>query len=406
MSPVPFMASCFSAGVASPWVRRSPQNFFTFYLGVQVGCCPLWVVEGPSKTSLFILCFVSASHFVSVLLSFIDPSSSLVFPSSSLPGYPIPPFLRLRYSLYPFFVIPSCLASVVFSSSFSAIYPTSFLPFISPLFSISLVSRFLFRLRYSRYRPSSPVFSPCRYQSCSLSFPYPHPTFRLLFLRSLGYPFLRTRFCLSHVIHLRLLSPFLHLLFPLYFLVILGIGLPIQSPRPVDTSPILHRFFLNFVLSSSSGIPAFHLLSFVSLSSALVLWFNPRQLSLSSSVSACVSILANRSSRLNPSSTFSPSSFLCTTRPLPPSIHPSTSFVASTSCLDCSGFPSPFLWGSCGVPHCRFDSWPFCISPPPIVFATFRAPSPFPVNRLPFVFVFVYVSTASPLSFQFLTRSL
>jgi hypothetical protein len=66
------------------------------------------------------------------------------------------------------------------------------------------------------------------------------------------------------------------------------------------------------------------------------------------------------------------------------------------------------VWGSCGVPHCRFDSWPFCISPPPIVFATFRVPSPFPVNRLPFVFVFafIYVSTVSPLSFQFFTRSL
>ena len=30
MSPVPFMASCFSAGVASPWVRRPPQNFSSF----------------------------------------------------------------------------------------------------------------------------------------------------------------------------------------------------------------------------------------------------------------------------------------------------------------------------------------------------------------------------------------
>ena len=26
--------------LASPWVRRSPQNFSTFYPGVQVGCCP------------------------------------------------------------------------------------------------------------------------------------------------------------------------------------------------------------------------------------------------------------------------------------------------------------------------------------------------------------------------------
>jgi hypothetical protein len=44
------------------------------------------------------------------------------------------------------------------------------------------------------------------------------------------------------------------------------------------------------------------------------------------------------------------------------------------------------------------------------VFATFRAPSSFPVNRLPFVFVLVFVlvnvSTVSPLSFYyFITRS-
>jgi hypothetical protein len=65
--------------------------------------------------------------------------------------------------------------------------------------------------------------------------------------------------------------------------------------------------------------------------------------------------------RLNPSS-FYQSSFRRTTRPLPPSIHPATSFVASTSFLDCLGFPSPFRLGVLAVfPHCRFDSSPFCL---------------------------------------------
>ena len=40
------------------------------------------------------------------------------------------------------------------------------------------------------------------------------------------------------------------------------------------------------------------------------------------------------------------------------------------------------------------------------VFATLRAPSSLPVNRLPVIFVSVYVSTVSPLSFYyFITRS-
>src|SRR5271154_5558360 len=59
----------------------------------------------------------------------------------------------------------------------------------------------------------------------------------------------------------------------------------------------------------------------------LSLWFNPSQLSLSSSVSAFVSILANRSSTAQPVLQVSLYSFLRIAPPLrlPPSIHPSTS---------------------------------------------------------------------------------
>jgi hypothetical protein len=95
------------------------------------------------------------------------------------------------------------------------------------------------------------------------------------------------------------------------------------------------------------GIPAFHLSSFVFLVFECtlrvhILWFNPHQLSLSSA--SAFSILANRLSQLNLSSLYLPS-FLCNKCPLPPSIHPSTLFVASTSFLDCSGFLPPFhLW--------------------------------------------------------------
>jgi hypothetical protein len=39
------------------------------------------------------------------------------------------------------------------------------------------------------------------------------------------------------------------------------------------------------------------------------------------------------------------------------------------------------VWGSCGVPHCRLDSWPFCLGVTSC--RDFRAPSAFPVNRLP-----------------------
>jgi hypothetical protein len=70
------------------------------------------------------------------------------------------------------------------------------------------------------------------------------------------------------------------------------------------TTKIRQNFFVPSAHSSFS-IPVFR----------LSLWFNPRHLSLSS-ISAFVSILANRLSRLNPSS-FYPPSFLRITRPLP-----------------------------------------------------------------------------------------
>jgi hypothetical protein len=100
--------------------------------------------------------------------------------------------LFLRYFRYPL----SSVSSFVFGSH---------------SFSIPLIL-----LRYSRYRPSSPVSSPCRYQSCPPSLPHPHSAFRLFIPSSLGYPLLCTGFRLSPVIILPV-SFLLRLLFPLYF---------------------------------------------------------------------------------------------------------------------------------------------------------------------------------------------
>src|SRR5271155_4079510 len=218
------------------------------------------------------------------------------------------PFLRIRYSRYPLFIIPFCLVSFGFPSLYR------FLVVFLVVFLRNIPNFRLF-LRYFRY-PLSPI---CFLFHFRLSFVFYSPSTSL------------------------------------------GIGLRLPPSRPVDTGPILHRFLLILILPfvlvpSSFGILLFrfppyllpslpshrpsspvsfllrllfrfcHLVFcvpvFESAPSARVLWFNPLcfQLSLSSSVSAFVSIFANRLARLNPSS-FYPPSFLRSARPLPPSIH-------------------------------------------------------------------------------------
>jgi len=147
--------------------------------------------------------------------------------------------------------------------------------------SVSRVFVFLSRLRRlsRRLSPHIPdslrlfqVFRYFRYRVCFLfrfgsrSFPpYPHPTFRLLFLRPLGYPFFCTRFCVSPVIllHLPSLSSFVFYfpstrLFSVSTFVFRLLALSIPVPSFVISSS-------SFILSSSFGIPAFRLSSFVFL---------------------------------------------------------------------------------------------------------------------------------------------
>ena len=202
--------------------------------------------EDPCKTSLSI-----PPHFrlgqslrISPPIGFVDLSSSLVFR------------LVRRYSRYPFFVVPFRLVSfgssslsfsrlvVVFSSSFSTVYSTSF--HLSPLFSVSLassVSSFFFGCRSSSIQHASSLFSVSSfvssllalsipvlssvvsslfsscllrsfYGSTRLSYPYPHRS-RLSFLFSptdyLGStrpPFIHLR---SHALRVLFLHSSFHL---------------------------------------------------------------------------------------------------------------------------------------------------------------------------------------------------
>src|SRR5271156_3039781 len=212
MSPVPFMASCFSLGVQVGCCHAVGSKIpakLPFLPGVQVGCCLPLGLKIPAKLHFLVLCFVSASHFVSVLLSFIDPSSSLFLASSPSTEYLTSRFyvsliLDIRSSSYPFvYCLSVSPLSVVFPSSFSsqhtqlpsvcfsAIFDIPCLPSVSSfVFGCPSSSIPLILLGCSRYRPSSPVSSPCRYQSCSPSFPpSSHPAFRLLFLRPSVYLF-------------------------------------------------------------------------------------------------------------------------------------------------------------------------------------------------------------------------
>ena len=338
MSPVPFMASCFSLGVQVGCCHAVGSKIpakLPFLPGVQVGCCLPLGLKIPAKLHFLVLCFVSASHFVSVLLSFIDPSSSLFLASSPSTEYLTSRFyvsliLDIRSSSYPFvYCLSVSPLSVVFSSSFSSSFSSQHTQLPSVCFSaifdipcLPSVSSFVFGcpsssiplilLGCSRYRPSSPVSSPCRYRSCSPSFPpSSHPAFRLLFLRPSVYlfHFPLPAFHLSPVIILRL---------------------------PSLSSFVFYFAFLisSFVFLSSSV----HLVcTFLFSGSTRLSYHYPHRSRLSFLFSPIDHL------RLNPSSY--PSSFLRIMRPLRPTIPPSTSFVASTSFLDCSGFSPPFRLG-------------------------------------------------------------
>src|SRR5271155_3866551 len=334
MSPIPFMASCFSLGVQVGCCHAVGSKIpakLPFLPGVQVGCCLPLGLKIPAKLHFLVLCFVSASHFVSVLLSFIDPSSSLFLASSPSTEYLTSHFyvsliLDIRSSSYPFvYCLSVSPLSVVFSSSFSsqhtqlpsvcfsAIFDIPCLPSVSSfVFGCPSSSIPLILLGCSRYRPSSPVSSPCRYQSCSPSFPpSSHPAFRLLFLRPSVYlfHFPLPAFHLSPVIILRL---------------------------PSLSSFVFYFAFLisSFVFLSSSV----HLVcTFLFSGSTRLSYHYPHRSRLSFLFSPIDHL------RLNPSSY--PSSFLRIMRPLRPTIPPSPSFVASTSFLDCSGFSPPFRLG-------------------------------------------------------------
>jgi hypothetical protein len=387
------MASCFSAGVASPWVRRPPQNFSSFKALRRHRLSSLGLKTPAKLHFLFfylLLRFVSASHFVSVLLSFIDPSSSLrhlLYRGILSPHFYASVLLAIRFSSYPLSSVFWPLISIVFSSSSSAIYPTSFRLFLRH-FS---VSAFVFRL-------------------LALSIPV---LFSVISLSSSYLPFVFYSFVLWDTLSsvpasVSLMSPtFVSFGFSSLcrFLVVFLVLTRRLSRRLSPHIPDSFRLFLRYSLYSSSPV------SFVLRLSSLRCLFSSSMVQPTSPL-----LIFNLGFRL-----FSPIDYLGSTRPprflhlrsyalsvlflpfiLPPRLllrHPFSTVLVSRLLS---------AWGSCGVPHCRLDSWPFCTSPPPIVFATFRAPSPFPVNRLPFVFVsvFVYVSAVSPLSFQFFTRSL
>src|SRR5271168_4071769 len=142
MSPVPFMASCFSLGVQVGCCHAVGSKIpakLPFLPGVQVGCCLPSGLEDPHKTSHF--CRRRTSWLLPPS-GFEDPrktsfSSPLFrlgqslcisppivhrpfeFPLSCVVSFhriSYLPFLRLPYSRYPFFVISFCLLSFGFSS--------------------------------------------------------------------------------------------------------------------------------------------------------------------------------------------------------------------------------------------------------------------------------------------------
>ena len=166
--------------LASPWVRRPPQNFSSFKALRRHRLSSLGLKILAKLHFLFLLHFVSASHFVSVLLSGPSPFESLhLFFRRLLHPDILPPILYISVILN---IRPTAFVSLSFSRCRFLVvflryirYPLSPLLFGSCAFSILPIL-----LDYSRYRPSSPVSSPCRYQSCPPSFPpYSRPCFRV-----------------------------------------------------------------------------------------------------------------------------------------------------------------------------------------------------------------------------------
>src|SRR5271155_1247993 len=177
MSPVPFMASCFSVRRRTSWLLppslglKTPAKLHFLSWVYKLVVAPPSRFEDPCKTSLSI-----PPHFrlgqslcISPPIGFVDLSSSLFR-------------LVRRYSHYPFFVVSSSRV-LRFLVVFLCTYPIP-----SVCFKFSAISDI-----------------PCLASVSSFVFYYP------------------------------------------YF-VTLGIGLCLQSPRPVDTSPVLHRFLLILIL--------------------------------------------------------------------------------------------------------------------------------------------------------------
>jgi hypothetical protein len=182
-------------------------------------------------------------------VAFRVPPSFL--PSSYSPGYPIPSFLRLLSFGFS--------SLVVFSSSFSATIPDSFRLFLHYIRYLLSPVGFLFRLRFSfvSYSPyTSYLLSVSALVSNLLALSVPVLSSIVSSLSS-SYlsPFIPSSFGIPILLHPLLSLPchpssspvsfVLRLLFPLYS-IILGIGLRLPSPCPVDTSPALRRFLLIF----------------------------------------------------------------------------------------------------------------------------------------------------------------
>src|SRR5271168_2170755 len=284
MSPVPFMASCFSLGVQVGCCHAVGSKIpakLPFLPGVQVGCCLPSGVEDPCKTSLSSPLFrLGQSLCISppiVHRPFEFPLSCVV----SFHRISYLPFLRLPYSRYPFFVISFCLLSFGFSSLcrflvvlLIATYPTSFRLF----------------LRYFRY-PLSPVCLLFRFR---LSFVFYSPYTSWLFSVS---AFVSSLIALSIPVLFSIVSSFFPSCLSSFVPSSFGIPLSLSStclpslPCHHPSSPV--SFLLRLLFRFSHLVVCVPVFECALSVHVLVLWFNPSQLSLSSSVSAFVSILAN-----------------------------------------------------------------------------------------------------------------
>src|SRR5271170_8019224 len=329
MSPVPFMASCFSLGVQVGCCHAVGSKIpakLPFLPGVQVGCCLPSGFEDPHKTSHFCRRRTSwllpprgfedprKTSFPSRRTSWLLPPSGVEDPCKTSLSSPLfrlgqslcisppivhrpfefplscvvsfhrisyLPFLRLPYSRYPFFVISFCLLSFGFSSLcrflvvlLIATYPTSFRLF----------------LRYFRY-PLSPVCLLFRFR---LSFVFYSPYTSWLFSVS---AFVSSLIALSIPVLFSIVSSFFPSCLSSFVPSSFGIPLSLSStclpslPCHHPSSPV--SFLLRLLFRFSHLVVCVPVFECALSVHVLVLWFNPSQLSLSSSVSAFVSILAN-----------------------------------------------------------------------------------------------------------------